>query len=57
VTPDVAVPADQALLTAQLMAMKPLVEAVKEPRMREGAAWKMGEVQAELDKLKAKPAL
>ena len=56
-TPDVAVPAEQALLTAQLLAMKPLVEALKEPRFREGAAGKMAELQAELDKLKAKPAL
>ena len=27
--------------------MKPLVEAIKEPRFREGAAGKMGEAQAE----------
>ena len=32
--------------------MKPLVEAIKEPRFREGAAGKMGEAQAE-----AKPGL
>lgn len=53
VAPDIAVPADQALLTAQLMAMKPMVDAIAEPRFRDGAGRRMAELQAELDKLKA----
>jgi C-terminal processing protease CtpA/Prc len=56
VTPDVAVPADQALLTARIMATRPMVEALKDPRFREGAGGMLAELQAELDKLKAKPA-
>ena len=54
VTPDIEVPADQALLTAQIMAMTPMVEAIKEPRFKRGAGGKLAELQAELDKLKAK---
>jgi hypothetical protein len=56
VTPDIAVPADQALLTAQIMAMTPMVDAITEPRFKRGAGGKLAELKDELEKLKAKSA-
>jgi len=53
VTPDVAVPQEQALLTAQIMAMRPLVEKLTDPWRKEGASKALAELQAELDHLKA----
>jgi C-terminal processing protease CtpA/Prc len=54
VTPHVAVPADQALLTAQLLAMKPVLESIKEDWRKQPLQRAMDEVQAQLDALKAK---
>ncbi len=56
VTPDIAVPADQALLTAHIRLMTPMVEKIADPRFKRGAGGKLAELQAELDKLKAKAA-
>lgn len=56
VTPDIAVPADQALLTARLLAMTPLVKTLNEPRMRLSADQTLADLQAQLDKLKAPKA-
>lgn len=52
VTPDVAVPQEQALLTAQIMAMQPLVAKLAEPWRREAAAKILAELQAKLDAMK-----
>jgi len=53
VTPDVAVPQEQALLTAQIMAMRPLVNKLKDPWRKEGADKALIELQAKLDQIKA----
>lgn len=53
VRPDVAVPADQALVLAQLMAIKPLTEKAKSPESRVRAIEAMDRWQAQLDGLKA----
>ncbi len=55
VKPDIAVPADQALLTAQLLATKPVLDKIAEPWRKVGLQKAMDEVQAKLDALKAKP--
>ena len=52
VTPDVVVPQEQALLTAQIMAMHPLVAKLTEPWRKEGAAKVLTELQAKLDAMK-----
>lgn len=52
VGPDVAVPADQALLAAQLMAIKPLIEKAKSPESRVRAVEAMKLWQAKLDQTK-----
>jgi retinol-binding protein 3 len=51
---DVAVPADQALLTAQLMAMKPLVEKAKDPQAQAHGRGKMEQLQAALNAMRKK---
>lgn len=53
VIPDVAVPQEQALLTAQIMAMQPLVAKLAEPWRKEGPAKVLAELQAKLDAMKA----
>lgn len=50
VVPDVAVPADKALLTAQIMATKPIAAAAAEPRTRARFAKHLQDLQAALDK-------
>lgn len=52
VTPDVAVPQEQALLTAQIMAMQPVVAKQTEPWRKEAAAKILAELQAKLDAMK-----
>lgn len=56
VRPDVAVPADQALLVAQLMAIKPLLETAKSPESRVRAIEAMNRWQAQLDGLRTSTA-
>lgn len=55
VTPDVAVPPDQALLTAQVMAMQPVVAKQTDPWRKEAAAKIFTDLQAKLDAMKAAP--
>ena len=55
VKPDIAVPADQALLTAQLLATQPILDKIAEPWRKAGLQKSMDEVKAKLDALKAKP--
>jgi C-terminal processing protease CtpA/Prc len=54
VTPHIAVPSDQALLTAQLLAMKPVLDNIKEDWRKQPLQRAMDEVQSKLDALKAK---
>lgn len=53
VTPDIQVPADQALLNAQLLAMKPVLDSIKEPWRKAALQRVMDEIQTKLDVLKA----
>ena len=53
VTPDVAVPQKQALLTAQILAMQPLVNKQTDPWRKEAAANVLAEIQAKLDAMNA----
>lgn len=55
VTPDVAVPPDQALLTAQVMAMQPLVAKQADAWRRDAAAKILADLQAKLDAMKTAP--
>ena len=52
VSPDVAVPQEQALLTAQIMAMQPLVAKQTDPWRKEAAAKVVAELQAKVDAMK-----
>ena len=52
VTPDVAVPPEQALLTAQTMAMQPLVAKMADPWRKETATKILADLQAKLDAMK-----
>lgn len=53
VTPDVAVPQEQALLTAQIMAMRPLVDKLTDPWRKEGTNKVLADLQTKLDQMKA----
>lgn len=53
VTPDIAVPADQALLTAQILASKAVVQKMKDPQLKAMTESKIAQLQADLDKMKA----
>lgn len=53
VLPDIAVPAEQALLTAQILAMKPIIEKMPEAWERTNANEILAELQGKLDSLKA----
>ncbi len=55
VAPDVAVPQEQALLTAQILAMRPLVEKLTDPWRKEGANKMLADLQGKLDQMKAAP--
>lgn len=52
VKPDVAAKADQALLVAQLLAMKPLMEKMTNPELLANAKIEMARLQAQLDHAK-----
>lgn len=54
VTPDVAVPADQALLVARLMAMKKSLTTLKNPDFKAGVEDEIQKLEKELAALKAK---
>jgi C-terminal processing protease CtpA/Prc len=54
VTPDVAVPADQALLTAQIMALKKLVTTTQNPDLKAGHQNQIEKLEKELSDMKAK---
>jgi hypothetical protein len=54
VTPDVAVPADQALLTAQIMALKKLVTTTQKPDLKAGHQNQIEKLEKELSDMKAK---
>jgi retinol-binding protein 3 len=53
VLPDIAVPAEQALLTAQILAMQPIIEKLPETWERTNANKILAELQGKLDSLKA----
>ena len=53
VAPDIAVPADQALLTAQILASKAVVLKMNDPQLKAMTESKIGQLQADLDKMKA----
>ncbi len=53
VTPDIAVPADQALLTAQILATKAVLVKMTDPQLKALTQGKIEQLQAELDKMKA----
>lgn len=53
VLPDIAVPAEQALLTAQILAMKPIIEKMPEAWERTNANKILAELKGKLDSLKA----
>jgi len=53
VTPDVSVPADQALLTARLMALKKALATIR-PDLKAAAEAEIGKLEKELSALKAK---
>jgi hypothetical protein len=53
VTPDVSVPADQALLTARLMALKKSLTTIK-PDLKARAQEEIEKLEKELSALKAK---
>lgn len=54
VAPDVAVPADQALLTARLMALKKSVVALTNPQFKAGVQGEIQKLEKELAELKTK---
>lgn len=51
VLPDIAVPAEQALLTAQILAMQPIIEKMPEAWRRTNANKILAHLQGELDRL------
>ncbi len=54
VTPDVAVPADQALLTAQIMALKKLVTTMQNPDIKGAMQNQLQKLEKELADMKSK---
>ena len=54
VTPDVDVPADQALLTAQVMALKKLLTTTQNPNVKAGMQNQIEKLEKELSVLKSK---
>jgi C-terminal processing protease CtpA/Prc len=54
VTPDVAVPADQALLVARLMALKKSVNTVSNPDWKAGVQDEIQKLEKELNSMKSK---
>jgi C-terminal processing protease CtpA/Prc len=54
VTPDISVPADQALLVARVMALKKVVPTLKDPDLKAGVEEEIQKLEKELDALKAK---
>ena len=56
VTPDIAVPPDQALLTAQILATKAVLPKMSDPQMQGMLENKLGQLQAELEKMKGAAA-
>jgi hypothetical protein len=54
VTPDISVPADQALLVARLMALKKSVTSLKNPDFKEGVEEEIQKLEKELAAMKAK---
>ena len=54
VTPDVAVPADQALLTAQIIALKKLVTTTQNPDLKAGHQNQIEKLEKELAAMKSK---
>ena len=54
VTPDVAVPADQALIVARLMALKKSLTSVTNPEFKAGVQDEIGKLEKELSALKSK---
>lgn len=54
VTPDVTVPADQALLTAQIMALKKLVTTTQNPDVKAGHQTQIEKLEKELAAMKSK---
>ena len=54
VTPDVAVPADQALLTAQIMALKKLVTTTQNPDLKAGHQNQIEKLEKELAAMKSR---
>ena len=52
VTPDVAVPQEQALLTAQILALRPLVEKLTDSWRKESGNKLLAELQGKLDQMK-----
>lgn len=53
VTPDVSIQQEQALLTAQIASMRPLVDRLTESWRKEGATKNLLELQDKLDQTKA----
>ncbi|HKY29342.1 MAG TPA: hypothetical protein VJM12_15485, partial [Pyrinomonadaceae bacterium] len=54
VKPDVEVPADQALLTARLMALKKSLPALSNPQFKGGVQEEIDKLEKELNDLKSK---
>lgn len=54
VTPHIAVPVDQALLTAQLLAMKPVLDTIKEDWLKQPLQRAIDDVQSKLNAMKTK---
>jgi hypothetical protein len=54
VTPDVAVPADQALVVARLMALKKSLTSLSNPDFKAGVQDEIEKLEKELSALKAK---
>ena len=54
VTPDVAVPADQALLVARLMALKKSASTVVNPDFKAGVQDEIQKLEKELNSMKSK---
>ncbi len=54
VTPDVAVPADQALIVARLMALKKSLATLTNPEFKQGVQGEIDQLEKQLTELKAK---
>ena len=54
VTPDIEVPADQALVVARLMALKKSVTSITSPNFKAGVQGEIARLEKELEELKAK---